>query len=100
MMINERNKFKAEAEMLAENISKLNLRLKSTEEDNIILSFCLSRLKSVIVERIPLERINLMNYNLEYLKYALLTPPQINNNVVSNTANTMEENTSTNALFN
>jgi len=78
-MKKECGEFKAETEKLTQNTSKLTNKLKNTEEDNVILTFLLSRLKSVVVDRIPLEGVNLMNYNLEYLKYALKEHSEVNN---------------------
>ena len=50
----------------------MKLKLKTTEEDNAILCLLLARLKSVVVERVPLLGVNLMNYNLEYTKIAIM----------------------------
>jgi len=50
----------------------MKLKLKTTEEDNAILCLLLARLKSVVVERVPLLGVNLMNYNLEYIKIAIM----------------------------
>jgi hypothetical protein len=55
----------------------MKLKLKTTEEDNGILCFLLAKLKSIVVERVPLLGVNLMNYNLEYVKIAIIASPEI-----------------------
>ena len=69
------------------------------EEDNVILTFLLQRLKSVVVDRIPLEGVNLMNYNLEYIKYVLKEHSHVNNSLEnSSSVDNYQKNVSSNTM--
>ncbi|KAL4491444.1 hypothetical protein ABPG72_008100 [Tetrahymena utriculariae] len=75
LSIKNANQLQLEKSTLLEQIEKLsqqkmekNKKVENVEQDCFYLNFLLNKLKKVVVERNSLEGINLVHYNLEYIK--------------------------------
>ncbi|EAS02038.2 hypothetical protein TTHERM_00502290 (macronuclear) [Tetrahymena thermophila SB210] len=75
LSIKNANQLQLEKSTLLEQIEKLsqqksekNKKVEAVEHDCYYLNFLLNKLKKVVVERNNLEGINLVHYNLEYIK--------------------------------